>query len=194
LRRPADDLRARYRTAVAHPDNGPEPDPFAEPTGSLSDPAALLIGYLRTYRDALDRKLAGLSDDQLRSAVLPSGWTPLELLKHLAYMERRWFAWDFLGRDLADPYGDHDPAYPDRWAVTADDTVADLQAFLSEQAAVTEQVLSTHRLDDVAATTGRFPSDPPTLAWIGFHVLQEYARHLGHLDAVRELIDSRTGE
>ncbi|GAB3919325.1 hypothetical protein GCM10011575_30070 [Microlunatus endophyticus] len=179
---------------MAHPDNGPEADPFAEPAGSLSDPSALLIGYLRTYRDALDRKLAGLSDDQLRTAVLPSGWTPIELLKHLAYMERRWFVWGFLGRDLHDPFGDRDPADRRRWAVAADDTVAALQAFLGEQAAATERVLSEHRLDEVAATTGRFPTDPPTLAWIGFHVLQEYARHVGHLDAVRELIDSRTGE
>lgn len=176
--------------AVAQPDA----DPFAEPDGSLSDTSALLIGYLRAYRSALARKLDGLSDDQLRTAVLPSGWTPIELLKHLAYMERRWFAWDFLGQQFPDPYGDRDPADLHRWAVTGEDTVARLQSFLAEQAAVTEQVLSEHRPDEVATTTGRFTTDPPTLAWIGFHVLQEYARHLGHLDAARELIDRRTGE
>lgn len=171
-----------------------ESDRFNEPPGSLGDPSALLIGYLRTYRQTLARKLAGLNDDQLRSARLPSGWTPLQLLKHLAYMERRWFRWDFLGEDLTDPFGDRDPADRHRWSVAPDDTVPGLQAFLAEQAAVTERVLTDHRLDEPASTTGRFATDPPTLGWIGFHVLQEYARHLGHLDAVRELIDSSTGE
>jgi uncharacterized damage-inducible protein DinB len=169
-------------------------DRFMEPVRPLGDPSALLIGYLRSYRQALARKLAGLDDDQLRTPVLPSGWTPLELLKHLAYMERRWFSWDFLGQPLPDPFGDRDPGDRQRWATDPDDTVASLQGFLAEQAVVTEQVLSEHRLDELASTAGRFATDPPTLGWIGFHVLQEYARHLGHLDAVRELIDAGTGE
>jgi len=172
----------------------PKPDRFVEPAGSLADASALLIGYLRSYRQTLARKLEGLDDEQLRSPVLPSGWTPLELLKHLTFMERRWFSWDFLGRQLPDPFGDRDPADPHRWATDPDDTVASLQEFLAEQAVVTEHVLTEHRLDELASTTGRFATDPPTLGWIGFHVLQEYARHLGHLDAVRELIDSGTGE
>lgn len=170
------------------------PDEFLEPDGSLGDPTQLLIGYLRSYRQALVRKLDGLDDDQLRSAVLPSGWTPLQLLKHLAYVERRWFGWGFLGLDVPDPWGDRDPDDRHHWWVGPDETRADLQDFLAEQAAVTEQVLTGHPLDQPAATGGRFDSDPPTLAWIGFHVLQEYARHLGHLDAVRELIDNSTGE
>lgn len=170
------------------------PDEFLEPDGSLGDPGRLLIGYLQTYRGALLRKLSGLDDHQLRSSVLPSGWTPLGLLKHLAYVERRWFGWGFLGLDLPDPWGDHDPQDHARWLVGPEETLEGLQSFLSEQAAVTEQVLADHPLDRLAATGGRFTENPPTLGWIGFHVLQEYARHLGHLDIARELIDNNTGE
>ncbi|MBO0812884.1 MAG: DinB family protein [Microlunatus sp.] len=160
----------------------------------MGNSSALLIGYLRTYRATLFRKISGLDDDQLRSTVLPSGWTPLQLIKHLAYMERRWFSWGFLGLDLPDPMGDRDPADQQRWLVGPDETLDDLRTFLAEQAAVTEQVLTEHSLDEHAATGGRFNTDPPTLGWISFHVLQEYARHLGHLDVVRELIDNSLGE
>jgi hypothetical protein len=55
-------------------------------------------------------------------------------------------------------------------------------------------VLADVPLDTVAATGGRFEADPPPLAWICFHVLQEYARHVGHLDVVVELAGGATGE
>ena len=59
---------------------------------------------------------------------------------------------------------------------------------------VTRGVLAEVPLDTVAATGGRFDADPPPLAWICFHVLQEYARHVGHLDVVVELAGGATGE
>lgn len=170
------------------------PDEFLEPDFSLGDPTRLLLGYLQTYRATLLRKVSGLDDEQLRTSVLPSGWTPLQLIKHLAYVERRWFGWGFLGLDVPEPWGDHDPQDHDRWLVRPEETLEDLQSLLSEQAAVTEQVLNDHRLDQPAAMGGRFTENPPTLGWIGFHVLQEYARHVGHLDIARELIDDSTGE
>ena len=58
----------------------------------------------------------------------------------------------------------------------------------------TRSVLAGHRLDEVAAVGGRFDENPPTLAWICFHVLQEYARHVGHLDIAAELAGGPTGE
>lgn len=173
--------------------SGEPNEEFIEPDGALGDPSGLLIGYLQTYRRTLLRKSTGLDDDQLRSTVLPSGWTPLQLIKHLAHVERRWFAWGFLGRNLPDPWGDRDPDN-DRWYAGPEDTLESLASFLAEQAAVTDQLLAEHPLDQRAAIGGRFTQDPPTLGWIGFHVLQEYARHLGHLDVVRELIDNSVGE
>ncbi len=168
---------------------------FPEPSDELSDPADLFVRYLDFYRLTVAAKLEGLTDEQLRSTLLPSGWTPLELLKHLVFMEQRWIRWGFLGEPLAEPWGDRDPI-ADRWAVRDDDTLAGVVALLHAGGLATEQVVGAHSLDELGAKTGRFAGEEPvpTLAWILFHVLQEYARHAGHLDVVRELIDGRTGE
>ncbi|MDJ0411826.1 DUF664 domain-containing protein [Rhodococcus fascians] len=71
---------------------------------------------------------------------------------------------------------------------------AALLARLDDGARLTEQVLRSHRMDDVATLGGRFTEEQPTLIWICFHVLQEYARHLGHLDVAVELTGGPTGE
>ncbi|MGA9343781.1 MAG: DinB family protein [Nocardioidaceae bacterium] len=168
---------------------------FPEPSNEFSDPADLFVRYLDFYRLTVEAKLEGLTDEQLRSTLLPSGWTPLELLKHLVFMEQRWIRWGFLGESLAEPWGDRDPV-ADRWAVRDDDTLAGGVALLHAGGLATAQVVRAHSLDELSAKTGRFEGEAPapTLAWILFHVLQEYARHAGHLDVVRELIDGRTGE
>jgi Protein of unknown function (DUF664) len=62
-----------------------------KPSRELSDSKQLLLGYLDYYRSVIGRKVAGLTEQELRSSRLPSGWTPLQLVKHLTYMERRWF-------------------------------------------------------------------------------------------------------
>jgi uncharacterized damage-inducible protein DinB len=171
------------------------PPTFPEPSHELSDPAALFALYLDFYRDTVVAKLDGLTDEQIRSAVLPSGWTLLEMVKHLAYMERRWFVWGFLGEDVAEPWGDNDPD-THRWQAGADESAADLVALLRAVGSRTTALLRTNDLAAHGADTGRFGDDeqPPTLAWICFHVLQEYARHTGHVDVVRELLDGATGE
>ncbi len=168
---------------------------FPEPSNELSDPADLFVRYLDFYRCTVEAKLEGLADEQLRSTLLPSGWMPLELLKHLVFMEQRWIRWGFLGEALAEPWGDRDPV-ADRWVVRDDDTLAGLVVLLHSGGVATAEVVRAHPLDEMGAKTGRFAGEEPapTLAWILFHVLQEYARHAGHLDVVRELIDGTTGE
>jgi uncharacterized damage-inducible protein DinB len=69
-----------------------------------------LLGYVEAYRDAARRKVAELPESELHARRLPSGWTPLELLKHLTYIERRWFERGFAGPAVPDPLGDEDPA------------------------------------------------------------------------------------
>ena len=81
-----------------------------------------------------------------------------------------------------------------RWRVPEADTLHSLLARLHEGGRRTEQILREAAVTDHAAIGGRFDNDPPTVLWICFHVLQEYARHAGHLDVVRELIDGATGE
>ncbi|SDR27414.1 DinB family protein [Thermostaphylospora chromogena] len=169
-------------------------EPPSEPPQTLADPRELLLGYLDYYRAVVVRKLDGLSERELRTSRLPSGWTPLELLKHLAYMERRWLRWGFMGERVEDPWGDQGP--DGRWRVGEEETLDDLKALLAEQAEATRRIVTAARLDDSAATGGRFapPAPVPTLGWILCHVLQEYARHAGHIDVVRELTDGTVGK
>jgi uncharacterized damage-inducible protein DinB len=164
---------------------------FPEPTGETTDPAVLLVRYLDFYRATVVRKLTSIPEAELRASRLPSGWSPLELLSHLAHMERRWVVWGFLGEDVAAPWGDAREA---RWHVPEDVTVDDLVAQLRATGERTTQVLGEHALDELAALGGRFDEAPPALAWICFHVLQEYARHAGHLDIAVELAGGAVGE
>ena len=167
-----------------------------KPGRELGDPKELLLGFLDYYRSVVVRKVAGLSDAELRTSCLPSGWTPLELLKHLAYMERRWLCWGFRAEQLPDPHGDEDQA--GRWHAGPGDTAASLVAALLAAGEQTRAIASAAELTDVSAPGGRFrDSDPrplPTLAWVLTYVLQEYARHAGHLDVAREVTDGTTGE
>jgi len=169
-------------------------DAVQRPAVELADPKELLCGYLDYYRSVIARKLGGLSEAQLRASRLPSGWTPLELLKHLVHMEARWLRWGFAAEQLPRPWGDQDES--GRWHVGPEETAAALLAALEAGGARTRAIAAAAELSDVAAAGGRFAAGEPrpTLAWILFHVLQEYARHAGHLDAARELLDGATGE
>jgi uncharacterized damage-inducible protein DinB len=169
-------------------------EPSLEPPDTLTDPRDLLVGYLDFYRDALLRKLDGLSEQQLRTSSLPSGWTPLELLKHLAYVERRWLRWGFTAEQVEKPWGDNGP--DDRWHVADEETADDIKALFLDECERSRQIVAAAQLTDTARSGGRFnpPESSPTLIWILFHVLQEYARHVGQLDVVRELADGIVGE
>jgi hypothetical protein len=166
-----------------------------EPSDQVADPRELLLAYLDFYRDTAVRKVSGLTELQARSSRLPSGWTPLELLNHLRYMERRWLQWGFAAEPVAEPRGDDDPD-TGRWRVAEDVTTADVIAGLRAVGERTRALVAGRQLTDLADTGGRFPAgeQPPALSWILLHVLQEYARHVGHLDIVRELADGAVGE
>ena len=167
-----------------------------KPDRQLDDPTELLLGFLDYYRSVIIRKIEGLPDARLRASRLPSGWAPLELVKHLVYMEQRWLRWGFRAEQLPHPHGDEDQA--GRWRVGPAETTADLIAALRAVGEQTRTIAAGARLADVSAPGGRFSdSDPrpqPTLGWILVYVLQEYARHAGHLDIARELIDGVIGE
>ncbi|MCK0118132.1 DinB family protein [Isoptericola sp. S6320L] len=166
-----------------------------EPRRDSPDPKAQFVAYLDYYRAAVERKLDGLTEAELRTSRLPSGWTPLELLIHLVHMERRWFVWGFLGERVDEPWGDHAGGASDGpWRVPDGVTRDELVAALHAGGERTRLVLAEHDLAARGAVGGRFDDDPPTLSWICFHVLQEYARHAGHLDVSRELHDGATGE
>ncbi|SDM21413.1 DinB family protein [Allokutzneria albata] len=158
-----------------------------EPDITLGDPAELLAGYLDYYRSEVLRKIDGLSETELRSSRVPSGWTPIGLVNHLAHMERRWLRWGFRAEQVDDPWGDSG-----NW--TPQTPTADVITFYREQAEHSRKIAASAGLAERARAGGRFTEDDrPTLGWILFHVLQEYARHAGHLDIARELTDGSVG-
>ena len=158
----------------------------------MSSRAEVFLGYLDYFRSRMVSKLEALPAHELRSSRLPSGWTPIELLKHLAYVELRWMEWGFEGRDVADPRGDR---RDDRWHVAPGETLEELVAALHQQAARTRAVVESYDLADIGQPGERWDgADPASLERILFHLLQEYARHVGHLDIVCELAGDRTGE
>jgi hypothetical protein len=166
----------------------------AEPGPGLGSEAAQHAAFLAFFRATVVEKVRGLPERELTRSRLPSGWTPLELLWHLAFMERRWFVWGFLGEPVGDPWGDSGGSPDGRWRVPDDMSLDDVVSRMEETAAVTEHVLTTTGLAQPARIGGRFEDDPPDLRWICFHVLQEYARHAGHLDVAVELAGGQMGE
>jgi hypothetical protein len=167
---------------------------FPAPSADTADVRRLVLDYLDFYRSTIEEKLSGMSETDLRSTRLPSGWTPIELLKHLVFMEQRWLVWGFAAEPVEAPWGDRGP--DDRWHVADDETLPELLAALHHGGMRTREIVEGSELDALGSVGGRFGSDPPppTLIWILFHVLQEYARHAGHLDIVRELADGNVGE
>lgn len=167
--------------------------PVLPEPGPTSDLKARFLEYLDFYRAAVSAKIEGLAGPDLRTSRLPSGWSPVELVKHLTFMERRWLVWGFLGEPVDEPWGDQRDG---RWHVASSERLADLLSALHDGGRRTRAIVESSALDDIAAPGGRFGPDrpPPTLASILFHVLQEYARHAGHLDIARELADGVTGE
>ncbi len=153
------------------------------------------IAYFDWMRAEVAAAVLALDEVDRRSPRVPSGWSAIELLAHVLHMEQRWFVWGFLGEAVAESWGDWnvpDPSAPPegttpRWTVPDGVTAEDLVDRLREVGDRTGAILRDHPLDARAALGGRFNADPPTLEWICFHVLVEYARHAGHLDIVAEL-------
>jgi uncharacterized damage-inducible protein DinB len=170
-----------------------------EPAKTGSPGARRWSDYLDWVRAEIADAVLALTPEQQRATQVPSGWTPIELLSHVLHMEQRWFVWGFLGEQVDAPWGDWNVEEPwrsddsddtrsaARWQVPDDVTAEQLAERLEAVGARTRDVLSTYSLDTAGRPGGRFGDDPPTLEWICFHVLAEYARHAGHLDIVVEL-------
>jgi uncharacterized damage-inducible protein DinB len=165
---------------------------FPSPATPASSRREVFLRYLTYFRSRLVTKLAELPAGELRHSRLPSGWTPLQLLKHLQHVEMRWLEWGFEGRDVGDPWAD---GRDGRWHVAENETLDGLVATLAAQAERSRAVIESHDLSDIGQPGERWDGDdPPPLERILFHLLQEYARHVGHLDIVAEIASGKTGE
>jgi uncharacterized damage-inducible protein DinB len=165
---------------------------FLSPSVPIPSRTEVFLSYFDYFRSCLIEKLQELPENELRNSRLPSGWTPLELLKHLTFVELRWIEWGFEGRAVAEPWGDR---RDDRWYVGPEETLETLVAQLRTRAAYTREVVESADLAAVGKPGPRWEgAEPATLERVLFHLLQEYARHLGHLDIVAEITDGSAGE
>ncbi len=165
---------------------------FPSPTLAVPSRAEVFLGYLDYFRTRTISKVEALDETEQRRSRLPSGWTPLELAKHLTFVERRCLEWGFAGRSVDDPWGDH---RDDRWHVSPDETVEDLISALTTQGARSRAIIEGNDLSAIGQPGPRWDgAEPATLERVLFHLLQEYARHVGHLDIVIELANGPVGE
>jgi uncharacterized damage-inducible protein DinB len=164
------------------------------------DEVATLRAFLTYHRDTLRRKCAGLTQEQLAQPLPPSDMTLGGLMKHLALVESNWFDDYFRGVGLAPPFDTVDwDADPDWEFHSARDDSPDEQLALYDEAvrradAVVDEALARGGLDQESVRTGRRTGETFTLRWILVHMIEEYARHNGHADLIRESIDGQTGE
>jgi uncharacterized damage-inducible protein DinB len=164
-----------------------------------ADEVQTLLGFLDYQRATLEWKTRGLDAAGLAATTAASAMTLGGLLKHISWVERYWFAWRLRGGDPGEPWNsidwDSDPDWD--WHSAADDSPEELRELWSRcceasRADVTA-VLSDSGLDALARTT--WPDGTsPSLRWILVHMIEEYARHNGHADLLRESIDGETGE
>ncbi len=148
-----------------------------------------LHASLDRHRDVVLWKIQGLDDDSLRRSVTPSGTNLLGLVKHLAAVEYEWFCRTF-GRETEPlPFDDTDENVDLR--VGRDELTEDIVAFYRRARAAADVVITQYALDDTGTA---WYGEIVTLRWVLIHMIEETARHCGHLDIARELIDGATGD
>jgi uncharacterized damage-inducible protein DinB len=148
-----------------------------------------LLASLERHRDVVLWKVQGVSDDDLRRQVTPSGTSLLGLVKHLAAVEYSWFVETF-GRETEPlPFDDDDPEADLR--VEPGETTEELVAFYGRARAAANQVIEETPLE---STGTAWFGERVSLRWVLIHMIEETARHAGHLDIVRELVDGATGD
>jgi hypothetical protein len=163
------------------------------------DETATLLGSLERQRATLAWKTSGLDAVGMRATLAPSTVTLGGLLKHLALIEDHTFHGKFLGQGLGPPWDTADwDADPDwEWHSAADDSPEELratwQAAVERSRTVVEQALDHGDLGQLGRFTNR-RGESPSLRRLLIDLIEEYARHVGHADLVRESVDGLVGE
>ena len=157
-----------------------------------ADERATLIGFLDYHRDTLRTKVGGLTREQLDVTLPPSTMTLGGMLKHLALVEHWWACGVFLGEEYAEPWASADWDADDDWDwhSAVDDTPEQLHALYDAAVADSDRVFAA--ADDLGRLSVRqSPSQGASfsLRWILVHLVEEYARHAGHADLIRESVD-----
>lgn len=157
----------------------------------LGDERAVLEGFLEYHRVTFARKLEGLTAEQLRRRrVEPSSMSLLGLARHLGDVERGWWRGGVAGEVTAPAYYSGTNPDGDFDDVDDADPAADL-AYLVQQQELARAVLAAHSLED---TFEHRRQGTTSVRWVLAHLVEEYARHNGHADLLRERLDGATGE
>ncbi|CAM3659789.1 DinB family protein [Kibdelosporangium persicum] len=159
----------------------------------VGDEREVLTGFLEYQRATFLWKCSGLTGEQLaRRSVPPSPLSLLGLVRHMTDVERSWFVRRVAGRPVEMRYFDTDPDDPDIEFTGA-----------AAEGAEKDYALLISAIDEARAALAEFPFDhvfehprhgPVSTRWVVTHMIEEYARHNGHADFLRELIDGATGE
>jgi Protein of unknown function (DUF664) len=161
------------------------PDALPTPSGTL-DERSTLEGFLEQYRAVVVRKANGLTDAQAREVLVPSGTSVAGLLRHLRWVEDAWFG-EVLAGGVRPSWRDEDPQ---RQFAAGSDSLTHLIDAYTEACERSRAIAAEHGLDD----TGVHPRlGTVSLRWIYVHLIEELARHAGHLDILREQLDGATG-
>lgn len=158
---------------------------------STSNERDALAGFLDQQRDALVRKIQGLSDADARRAPTASSLSLLGLLKHSTVWEERWFQGVVAGRPLPDGWPERGSPVPNEdLLVEEEDTIEQWVARYEEAAATSRQIVDAMELDHACM---RPDIADCNLRWVLLHLIEETARHAGHADIIRETLDGSQG-
>ncbi len=176
------------------------PDPRTDPP-LRADESETLRAFLDYHRETFRMKCAGLDQQQLAQPLAPSTMTLGGMMKHLALVESNWFHEVFLGLPELEPWASVDwEADRDwEWRTAADDSPEELRRIFDEAVEASDRITDEalagpDGLDALSVRESRREKGRFSLRWILVHMIEEYARHNGHADLIRESIDGRVGE
>ncbi len=162
--------------------------PLPTSKAAADDERSVLLGYLAYHRAVLARKVDGVTDEQARQAAIPSSrLTLLGLVRHMTDVERWWFRRVLIADDVPALFDDDE-----EWVVPDDATVSGALTAFWDEVALVDAHLDAASMDDVS--TGNPDGGRHTLRRTIVHMIEEYARHCGHADLLREAIDGVTGD
>jgi hypothetical protein len=162
-----------------------------DPFGARSDERAMLSGFLDWYRSVVAHKVEGLSEEQAARAMTPSGVSALGVVRHLAWVERLWFQWRVAGDDVTLDAG---PDNSLTFRLEPGDTVASVLAGYHAEIEQSRRIVRAAASFDELTARPHPIFGPVSMRWVLVHLIEETARHAGHLDLIREQLDGQTGD
>jgi hypothetical protein len=158
----------------------------------VADERTQLLGWLELQRRLVHWKCEGLSEADAHRSLLSTSplMTMAGIVSHLRWVEHGWFEVVFAGRPSLEP--ELEDGTEDADLMVDGRSLAELLEEYSAQCRVSDEIVAAHSLDGVGSNTEAVPT-PATLRWMLLHMLEETARHVGHLDLIRELLDGETG-